>query len=104
MPVGGRGEPVGQPGSRRWLKENLYGRCPQFWRAFGYWLYRYVLRLGFLDGRPGLVFHFLQGFWYRFLVDAKLVERQRPQLRALEARQAGAASTEHPIGVAARRP
>jgi glycosyltransferase involved in cell wall biosynthesis len=51
-----------QPGIRRWLKENLYTRAPLFWRALGYWFYRYVLRLGFLDGRPGLVFHFLQGF------------------------------------------
>jgi hypothetical protein len=69
----------GQPGSRRWLKERLYGQAPLFWRAFGYWFYRYVLRLGFLDGRPGLVFHFLQGFWYRFLVDAKIWELQRAQ-------------------------
>jgi glycosyltransferase involved in cell wall biosynthesis len=71
------GELGDQPGSRRWLKENLYARSPLFWRAFAYWLYRYVLRLGFLDGRPGLVFHFLQGFWYRFLVDAKLCELKR---------------------------
>jgi hypothetical protein len=39
-----------------------------------YWFYRYFLKLGFLDGRQGLVYHFLQGFWYRFLVDAKLYE------------------------------
>jgi glycosyltransferase involved in cell wall biosynthesis len=71
------GELGDQPGSRRWLKENLYARSPLFWRAIAYWLYRYVLLLGFLDGRPGLVFHFLQGFWYRFLVDAKLAEWQR---------------------------
>ena len=25
---------------------------------------------GFLDGKEGLIFHFLQGFWFRFLVDA----------------------------------
>ena len=78
-----------QPGSRRWLKENLYGRAPLFWRALAYWLYRYILRLGFLDGRPGLVFHFLQGFWYRFLVDAKLVERRRARSDLLEARSRG---------------
>jgi glycosyltransferase involved in cell wall biosynthesis len=71
------GELGDQPGSRRWLKENLYARSPLLWRAFAYWLYGYVLRLGFLDGRPGLVFHFLQGFWYRFLVDAKLCELKR---------------------------
>lgn len=45
-----------------------------FLRAFAYWFYRYVIRLGFLDGLPGMVFHFMQAFWYRFLVDAKLYE------------------------------
>lgn len=68
---------VGQPGHRRWLKENLYAQSPLFVRAFLYWFYRYVLRLGFLDGLPGLVFHFFQGFWYRFLVDAKIYEITR---------------------------
>ena len=43
-------------------------------RAFLYFGYRYFLRLGFLDGRAGLVFHFLQGCWYRFQVDALLYE------------------------------
>ena len=41
---------------------------------FLYFGYRYFLRLGFLDGRAGLVFHFLQGCWYRFQVDALLYE------------------------------
>jgi glycosyltransferase involved in cell wall biosynthesis len=90
----------GQPGSRRWLKENLYGRSPLFWRALAYWFYRYVLRLGFLDGRPGLVFHFLQAFWYRFLVDAKLVERHRARTPETPPHT----SADHqPIGVAAHR-
>jgi hypothetical protein len=59
---------------RRWVKEKLYARTPLFVRPFLYFIYRYLLRLGFLDGREGLVFHFLQGFWYRFLVDAKIKE------------------------------
>jgi glycosyltransferase involved in cell wall biosynthesis len=94
-----------QPGSRRWLKENVYRRAPMFWRAFGYWFYRYVLRLGFLDGRPGLVFHFLQGFWYRFLVDAKIWELQRAGALMLEARprQVTTAGADQPASVA-RRP
>jgi glycosyltransferase involved in cell wall biosynthesis len=64
----------GQAATRRWLKQNVYLRFPLFYRAFFYWFYRYFLKLGFLDGRQGLVYHFLQGFWYRFLVDAKLYE------------------------------
>lgn len=63
-----------QAGAKRWLKEKVYARLPGGLRAFAYFLYRYLLRGGFLDGREGLAFHVLQGFWYRFLVDAKLAE------------------------------
>lgn len=59
---------------KRWLKEKVYAKMPLFFRPFAYFLYRYFIRLGFLDGREGLVWHFLQGFWYRFLVDAKMYE------------------------------
>lgn len=59
---------------RRRLKRSIYGRAPLFVRAVGYWLLRYFVLLGFLDGRAGFVFHFMQGLWYRLLVDAKLVE------------------------------
>jgi hypothetical protein len=62
---------------RRWLKENVYARTPLFFRPFLYFLYRYVGRLGFLDGTPGFVFHVLQGFWYRFLVDVKVFQLER---------------------------
>ena len=63
-----------QAGVKRWMKERFYNRLP-FWAGpLGYFLYRYFLQLGFLDGRPGLIYHFLQGFWYRFLVGAKVVE------------------------------
>lgn len=66
-----------QAGLKRWLKEEVYARMPGGVRAFLYYFYRYVLRLGFLDGTAGASFHFLQGFWYRFLVDAKIHEVKR---------------------------
>lgn len=68
-----------QAGQRRWVKKNLYARSPLFLRAFLYFLMRYFVGLGFLDGIQGLIFHFLQGFWYRFLVDAKIYEIKRCQ-------------------------
>jgi glycosyltransferase involved in cell wall biosynthesis len=73
------GTPIEQ---RRWLRDRMYGHAPLFGRAVLYWFYRYVLRLGFLDGTEGLIFHFLQGWWYRWLIDAKLYEAQKRQ-RAL---------------------
>lgn len=66
--------PKGQAGVKRWIKENVYAQMPGGLRALGYFLYRYVLRLGFLDGTAGTSFHVLQGFWYRYLVDMKLYE------------------------------
>lgn len=67
----------GQAGVKRWVKETLYARLPGGFRAFAYFFYRYVIRLGFLDGQAGMAFHFLQGFWYRYLVDAKVAEVKR---------------------------
>ena len=67
----------GQVARKRWLKDNFYYRLPLFCRAYLYFCYRYFIRLGFLDGKEGLIFHFLQGFWYRFLVDAKIYESKK---------------------------
>lgn len=61
-------------GLKLWLKEKVYARLPGGLRALAYFLYRYVFRLGFFDGREGAAFHILQGFWYRYLVDMKLYE------------------------------
>jgi len=58
-------------------KKKFYYRLPLFCRACLYFCYRYFLRLGFLDGKEGLIFHFLQAFWYRFLVDAKIYEYKK---------------------------
>jgi glycosyltransferase involved in cell wall biosynthesis len=63
----------------RWLKEQVYSRTPLFVRPFLYFSYRYFICLGFLDGVPGLIFHILQGFWYRFYIDAKVYESRHDQ-------------------------
>lgn len=66
-----------QASLKRWIKERIYARLPSGVRALAYFLYRYVLRGGFLDGKEGAAFHFLQAYWYRFLVDAKIFEVKR---------------------------
>ena len=58
---------------KRYLKVK-YASLPLFTRPIFYFIYRYFLRLGFIDGKQGLMWHFLQGFWYRFLIDAKIYE------------------------------
>lgn len=77
------GEIGRQARRKRWMKDHLYARLPLGLRPLLYFLYRYIVLLGFLDGWQGLAFHGLQGFWYRFLVDVKIAE-----LRAL-ARERG---------------
>jgi glycosyltransferase involved in cell wall biosynthesis len=62
-----------QAEKKRWLKVK-YSKMPLFIRPLLYFNLRYFLQLGFLDGKKGLIWHFLQGFWYRFLVDAKIFE------------------------------
>jgi glycosyltransferase involved in cell wall biosynthesis len=79
-----RGRPLGSPDDRtRWQKA-IWNRLPLYARPFGYFFYRYVLRLGFLDGKEGFVFHFMQAFWYRLLVDIN-----RDELRASRAGETG---------------
>lgn len=58
-------------------QKSHYARMPRLWRAGGYFLYRYILRLGFLDGKEGFMWDYMQGWWYRTLVDATLIELER---------------------------
>lgn len=56
------------------MKKHKYAKKPLFVRSFAYFIYRYFFKLGFLDGKEGFLWHFLQGWWYRTLVDAKIFE------------------------------
>lgn len=56
------------------LKKLSYSKKPLFWRAFAYFIYRYFFKLGFTEGKEGFLWHFLQGWWYRTLVDVKIWE------------------------------
>lgn len=59
---------------KRFMKNSVYARAPIYLRAVLFYLYRYVIRLGFLDGKEGFVFHFLHGCWMMMLIDAKIDE------------------------------
>ena len=59
--------------AKRAQKDRYYS-MPLFLRAFIYFCLRYFIRGGFLDGKEGFLWHFLQGWWYRTLVDAKIFE------------------------------
>lgn len=73
------GSLTGNPIQKRRYIKSVYEKFPLFVRPFIYYFIRYFIRLGFLDGKEGLIFHFLQGFWFRFLVDAKIYELRKQQ-------------------------
>ena len=52
----------------------MWNRLPPLIRPFLYFFYRYVLKGGFLDGRPGFIFHFMQALWFPLLIDVKYLE------------------------------
>ena len=61
-------------------KFGIYYRAPRFFRAWLWFLYNYIFRLGFLDGREGFLYLYFECYWYRMLVDAKIFEQQVMQL------------------------
>lgn len=62
---------------KRFLKYKIYYRLPIGTRAHLYYIYRYYIKLGFLDGKEGKIYAFMQAYWYRYLVDAKIFENKK---------------------------
>jgi glycosyltransferase involved in cell wall biosynthesis len=76
---------------KRWIKLKVWNRLPLLVRPFIFFFRNYFLKRGFLDGRPGFIYHVLWSFWVRFLIDVKIIERQSggvaPGFRALGVRR-----------------
>lgn len=56
-------------------KFGFYYKLPMFVRCWILFIYNYIFRLGFLDGKEGFVYHYMYHRWYRTLVDAKILEQ-----------------------------
>lgn len=65
---------ISKQAQKKRMKKHQYVKQPLFWRAFVYFCYRYFLKGACLDGKEGFLWTFLQGWWYRTLVDAKVFE------------------------------
>ena len=61
-------------------KFGLYYKLPLFVRPWLLFLYVYIIRLGFLDGKEGFLYHYMYQSWYRTLVDAKIYEQEKSKL------------------------
>lgn len=64
----------GSPNERKAWHKQLWWKLPRYVRPMLYFTQRMVFQLGFLDGRTGIIFHFLQGYWFRLIVDIKIEE------------------------------
>lgn len=61
---------------RRHVKYNLYYKLPIGIRSWLYYVYGYYLKLGFLDGIEGKLYLLIKVYWYRYLTDAYILEKQ----------------------------
>jgi glycosyltransferase involved in cell wall biosynthesis len=77
---------------RRWLKDKLI-HLPGF--PFLTFFYHYVIKAGFLDGRPGLIYCALKGV-QRFHTKAKLYELELAAEPAVQAERVAASETHVP--------
>jgi glycosyltransferase involved in cell wall biosynthesis len=64
----------GSPNQRKAWYKNIWFKLPRYVRPALYFTQRIIFQLGILDGRTGIIFHFLQGFWFRLIVDIKIDE------------------------------
>jgi hypothetical protein len=67
----------GNPDQRTLQFKRMWVHMPLYVRPFIYFFYRYFLRLGFLDGKQGAIFHFMHAFWFRLLIDVHLDDMLR---------------------------
>jgi glycosyltransferase involved in cell wall biosynthesis len=72
---------------RRWLRYRVWNKLPPLIRPFFYFIYRYILLGGFLDGREAFIFHFLQALWYPLLIDVKYLEMKMALSRNVKNRR-----------------
>ena len=66
---------------KTWMKMNIYYKMPMGIRVWIYYIWRYYILGGFLDGKEGKIYAFLQAYWYRYLVDAKIYECKKLNMR-----------------------
>ena len=58
------------------LYKNIYLLFPTIIRPFILFFYKYFILLGFLDGKVGFYYCFLNSLWFRTLIDAKNYEKK----------------------------
>lgn len=62
---------------KRWIRQRVWNRLPPLVRPWLYYVYRLVLRGGFLDGWQAIAYHTLHALWFPFLIDLFYLEARR---------------------------
>jgi|TARA_B110000977_G_C11088756_1_gene495885 glycosyltransferase involved in cell wall biosynthesis len=57
--------------------KNIILLLPIGFKGFALFITKYFLLLGFLDGKVGFIYCFLNSFWFHTLIDAKKIESKR---------------------------
>ena len=63
-------------GKTRWLRIHVWNRLPLVLRPFLLFFFRYIIKLGFLDGTAGFIYCSLMHYWYYFLISSKVKEKR----------------------------
>ncbi len=61
---------------RALVRQGVWNRLPLLIRPFIYFFYRYIIKLGILDGKAGFIYCYLHAFWYQSLIDIMIIERK----------------------------
>lgn len=78
-------EKLGKQAEKKHKNKNWFNSLPLFWRSLAYFCFRYFLKGGFLDGKEGFLFAYIQGWWFRTMVDANILEvKKAMKLRGVD--------------------
>lgn len=60
---------LGSPDERTAFLRGIWFMLPLYVRSIAYFFFRFLIQRGFLDGKQGMLFHFMHALWYRLLID-----------------------------------
>lgn len=86
---------ISQQAAAKRMKKHKYAKMPLFWRSFAYFCMRYIFKGAFLEGKEGFIWSFVQGWWYRTLVDAKVLEVRKAVFGSSKKPKAKNVTVEH---------
>ena len=79
-----REEKMDEAVMRKGVLWKIRDKVPLLLRPFLMFFYVYFIKLGFLDGKEGLIYHLHHAFWYELLIYTKIREIEIRQVKELK--------------------